>query len=482
MGCQQVAHVIKRGRDGFLRLRELRVNRVLGLLIEVERAAQIPRQKIVRGLIGSSDNLCQKFQGQSNLTLLGVFGNDLGEDNVGHVLAGAPVHHADIAAIANHAGDVVQLYVAAGTRIVESPIAVFADENFRVFHIAPGGCQASDLGLQKELDTGETGPYREVGYCNAVYRGMRGDSIMISKEKKSPRASPPSNPLMGWARQGIESFVAAQKIVLDLAAQENALFFGMVRENLGKPGFRPGATLAGLTDKGVKNVTTAGKILLDLAAGETALVVEGMKEGLRLPVAAGAAAEVLRHRMDTLVGMQKHLLDAAAEETHAVTESYREGQGLMAGAKVAELARRGIEAFVESEKKFLDLTAHEVSAATNGSKPTAKPRERMEVLTKLARESAEKYIDAQKGLLELAIEELETVGKATGERKVAIRKPLQQYWGELTEKSVKNLVAAEKSLLDLAIKPKRGMAREEIRKAGSRARGTRVHVRARKTA
>ena len=54
------------------------------------------------------------------------------------------------------------------------------------------------------------------------------------------------------------------------------------------------------------------------------------------------------------------------------------------------------------------------------NKPNGKPRERMEVLTKLARESAEKYIDAQKGLLELAIEELETVGKATGERKVAI--------------------------------------------------------------
>ena len=43
-------------------------------------------------------------------------------------------------------------------------------------------------------------------------------------------------------------------------------------------------------------------------------------------------------------------------------------------------------------------------------------------------------------------------------------------------------MAAEKSLLDLAIKPKMGMAREEIRKAGPRARGTRVHVRARKTA
>jgi len=301
---------------------------------------------------------------------------------------------------------------------------------------------------------------------------------MAPRERKSPRTSPPSNPLVGWARQGIESFVAAQKIVLDLAAQENALLFGMAREHLGKPAFRPDAMLAGVADKGVKNFTTAGKILLDLAAGETALVVDGVKDGLRLPAAAGAAADLVRHRIDTLVGMQRRLLDAAAEETHAVAESYREGQGLLAGAKVANLARRGIEAFVESEKKFLDLAAHEVSAATNGSKPQGKPRERMEVLTKLAREGAEKYMDAQKRLLELAIEQLETVSKVKDVRKATLRKPLQRSWGELTEKSVKNLVAAEKSLLDLAIKPKKGMASEETHKAGPRTRGRKVHVRA----
>jgi hypothetical protein len=174
--------------------------------------------------------------------------------------------------------------------------------------------------------------------------------------------------------------------------------------------------------------------------------------------------------------MQKRLLDIAAEETHAVAESYREGQGLKAGAKLAELARRGVQTFVESEKKFLDLAAHEVSAAANGKKPNGKPRERMEVLTELAREGAEKYMEAQKGLLDLAIEQLETVGKTKDVRKATARKPLQQSWGELTEKSVKNLVTAEKSLLDLAIKPKKGMAREETRKAGSRAHSRKVHV------
>ncbi len=295
---------------------------------------------------------------------------------------------------------------------------------------------------------------------------------MAPREKKVPRASPPSNPLMGWARQGIESFVAAQKIVLDLAAQENSLVFGVVREQFGKPLFRPGETLAEIADNGIKNATTAGKILLDLAAGEAALVVDSVKEGLPLPVPAAATVEVVRHRLDTLVGMQKRLLDVAAGETHAVAESYRQGQGLMAGAKVAEMARRGIEAFVDSEKKFLDLATHEVSAATNGSKPHAKPRERMEVLTKLARVGAERYMEAQKGLLELAIEQFETISKASGERKAAIRKPLQRSWGELTETSVKNLVAAEKSLLNLAMKPRKGTAREETHKGRSK----KVHV------
>ena len=157
MGCQQVAHVIERGRGGFLRLREPRVNRVLGLLIKVERAVQIPRQEIVSGLIGGSDDLCQKLQGQSNLTLLGVLRDDLGEDNVGYVLAGAPVHHADIAAVANHAGDAVQLYVAAGTGIVEPPIAVFADENFRVFHIAPEDARHPTRASRKSLTRGKRG-------------------------------------------------------------------------------------------------------------------------------------------------------------------------------------------------------------------------------------------------------------------------------------------------------------------------------------
>jgi hypothetical protein len=246
--------------------------------------------------------------------------------------------------------------------------------------------------------------------------------------------SPPSSPvnrLAGWARQGTESFVAAQKTLLDLTAQQNALVFGMVRERLGKPRFRPDVAIAQIADTGVEHFTTAGKILLDLAAGETALVVDGFKEGLRLPAVARSVVDVVRHRVDTLIGMQKRLLDVAAEQTHALAESYREGKVLMAGASLAELAQRGIESFVETEKKFLDLVVHEVTAATKADKEHRKPaQERSKVLTQLAREGVEKYIDAQKKLFHLAIEQMESTGKATGEllegaREVALRSGLR---------------------------------------------------------
>jgi hypothetical protein len=259
--------------------------------------------------------------------------------------------------------------------------------------------------------------------------------------------------------------VAAQKTLLDLTAQQNALVFGMVRERLIKPTFRPDAAIVKIADEGVERFTAAGKILLDLAAGETALVVDGVKEGLRLPAFGRTVLDVVRHRVDTLISLQKRLLGAATEQTHTIAESYREGKVGKAGASLAELARQGIESFVETEKKFLDLVAHEVTAATkagkDGHKPAGGPSK---VLTQLAREGVEKYINAQEKLFHLAMEQMESTGKVTGELLEAAEKEARTSFVELTEKSVRNLVTAQKSLMDLAVKPIRASAEEEAPK------------------
>jgi len=279
---------------------------------------------------------------------------------------------------------------------------------------------------------------------------------MAARDKKATaHETSPGGLLTGWARQGVQSFVAAQKILMDLAAQENALLIAMLRDGLSKPGARIADSMTGIAEKGVENLAAAGKILLDLAADETALAVDGIKEGLRLPAPAGAVAEMARHRVDTLIQMHKNLLDATAGQAHSAAESYRAKNNVNAPARVAELARRGIEEFVESEKKFLDLAAQEVTAATKEDKRAHKvPRHQVEILAEVARQGAEKYFDTQKKLLNLAVEQLEETAKvARAQRKETVRKEMRPFLGELTEKSMKNFVAAEKSLLDLAMKP-----------------------------
>jgi len=276
---------------------------------------------------------------------------------------------------------------------------------------------------------------------------------MAVKTKDSEHASSPARHVAGWVRQGIESFMASQKILLDLTAQQNALVIGMVRERLSEP-LRADLAIAKIVDKSVQNLSAAGKILLDLAGGETELVVDGVKEAVPLPAPAGNVANLLRHRLTTLIDLQKRLLEAAAEQTHEAVESYQDGKLMDAGARAVELARQGLENLVETEKKFLDLAVHEVNAATksDGKEHKAAP-DRYKILTQLVRDGGEKYMHAQKEMLNLAVDQMESAGKTVGNRLESARSEALTSWSKLAEKIVHNFATAQKSLMDLVATP-----------------------------
>lgn len=154
--------------------------------------------------------------------------------------------------------------------------------------------------------------------------------------------------------------------------------------------------------------------------------------------------------------MQRRLLDAAAEQTHMVVEGYKEGKGLTAGTSPAELARQALAGFVRTEKKFLDMVAEDVTAATEAAKEgrkAAPARNRTKILTQVARDGVNQYIEAQRKLMELAIDQFETARKAAGAIAEEVEAEPRTPWSEITQKSVKNFVAAQKSILDLAIRP-----------------------------
>lgn len=266
---------------------------------------------------------------------------------------------------------------------------------------------------------------------------------------------PPNRPAI-WARQAVGTFVAAQKILLDLTAQQNALVIGLVRERVRMPKVQPGRALAKATRKGVKGTSSVGKLLLDLTSSESAILAETVKEGLRLSHASSALTDIFSHRVDTMLEMLKRLLDSAASQILGALDSYLEGHGLKFESGVVDMLRQSIVGFVEVEKKFLDLVAEEVTEAVEASRNGRKSsRERTRTMTKLARQAVEEFIGTQKKLLDLALQEFGE-SEAEVEPPEPVKEEKHTSFAELTQRSVQNLVLAQKSLLDLAVKPAHG--------------------------
>jgi hypothetical protein len=83
-----------------------------------------------------------------------------------------------------------------------------------------------------------------------------------------PRSSVPG--LFGeWIRQGAEGFIATRKILLDLAARQNALALTMIRERLGVFSLAPSQTLVELAGKGIGNSSKPRKSSSNWPNGRT---------------------------------------------------------------------------------------------------------------------------------------------------------------------------------------------------------------------
>ncbi len=68
-----------------------------------------------------------------------------------------------------------------------------------------------------------------------------------------PRESSFVSLLSGWAQQGVQSFFATQRILLDLAMRQNASLMHSVRQQLTDPNHSPTAILSEVTAEGMSN-------------------------------------------------------------------------------------------------------------------------------------------------------------------------------------------------------------------------------------
>jgi hypothetical protein len=273
---------------------------------------------------------------------------------------------------------------------------------------------------------------------------------------ETPRTHPrePSfvSVVSGWAQQGVHSFFATQRILLDLAMKQNANVMQALRQQLNDPHHSPAAILSELAGEGMTNFIEGQKILLDLGKKQNELLVTGLKERIGDSPAAHAAADLLRRSVDTFVHMQQEFLKVAEKQTHTWIQAAKAGKPYES-EHLLTLAREGLEKFAKAQKQFLDIIVEETEKATSGKRNGANKKMKPTEISELARQATESFIDAQKKLADVTGKHVTATMKTTGNAMEMFRPFPFIPFGELVRDGVKSYVDAQKALMDVVTKP-----------------------------
>jgi len=257
--------------------------------------------------------------------------------------------------------------------------------------------------------------------------------------------------LSGWVRQGLESFFATQRILVDLAMRQNTNAMKTIREGISESEEKDGPVkiLTEIAVEATANFVEAQRILLDLAQQENEIVMNGVKERVGEKGAAATATNVVRRSINTFVEMQQNFLVMANKRAQGWFQS-TEHDKAQDGNGLVELAREAMDEFIAAQKKFLDVISEETESA-DGKKEHAKKVSKTE-LAKLGRDAADSFIEAQKKLLDLAGQQV-NVSMQAASRAADLKMPIRLLpIAEIAGEGVKSFVDAEKALVDSMMK------------------------------
>jgi len=300
----------------------------------------------------------------------------------------------------------------------------------------------------------------------------------MKKQTKSGHAhsGPPTfvSLLTGWVQQGVESFFATQRILVDIAMRQNVAATKNMQEGIFDPENSPVTILAELATEGTSSFVEAQKILLNLAHQENEILMNVGKERMAGSVRAMAATDLVRRSLETFIRMQQDFLTTTSKQTLQWLEAVKEGKGYQ-NTHLVESAREGMETFVQAQKKFLDVIAQETARAASGKHEQHVKAVKKTELSKLATEATNLFIDAQKKLLDVVGQQTNISLKAATKTMAMLSPSRILPMANLTGDGVKSFVTAEKALIESMIKPR------NVARSGERRPPRTVHEKTAKT-
>ncbi len=262
--------------------------------------------------------------------------------------------------------------------------------------------------------------------------------------------------LTGWMQQGVESFFATQRILVDVAMRQNTMAMKSLQEGLTDPEHSPVAILTELAVEGTSSFMEAQRILLNLVQQQNTLFMNGVKERVSGSTRAMAMTDMLRRSIDTFLGMQHDFLKTTSKQTTTWLESLRNGKGYQV-SHLVDLARESMDAFVGAQKRFLDVIAQETGKLTSG-KPEHVEKMKKTEMSKLAREATESFIEAQKKLLDVVGQQMNVNLQAATKTMEMLSPARLMPMANVTSEGVRNFVTAEKAVIESMMKPAKAAA------------------------
>jgi len=122
--------------------------------------------------------------------------------------------------------------------------------------------------------------------------------------------------LSGWAQQGVQSFFASQRIILDLAMRQNASVMQALRQQLTDPNHSPTTILSEMAGEGMSNFIEGQKVLFELAQEQNEILMQAVKDHIGTSPAAQAVADLFQRSVNTFIDMQQEFLKIAGKQTH----------------------------------------------------------------------------------------------------------------------------------------------------------------------
>lgn len=216
----------------------------------------------------------------------------------------------------------------------------------------------------------------------------------------------------------------------------------------------PMAILTELTVEGTSSLVEAQRVLLNLAQQENEIILTGLKQQVGRFVPAVAMTDLIRRSLATLIGMQQELLTSTSKQTlqWLRTEELHKGKRT---SHMAEFAREGIETFTRAQKKFLEVLSQEAEKVTGGHKDHESTPVKKAELAHLAREAANAFIEAQKRLLDVMGQQMNVHLDVTT-RALEMVSPLRLApVASVTRDGLRKFVNAETSLIGSLIGAKK---------------------------